>query len=236
MGAVALLQRALQLGERGDHGGGGAVGVATLERHGAVGHLAVEVDAQAQRTLGDVADLAALGLAADRSVDAVGVAAGDEVAHARHHPLLVDEGGDDEPAGERPGTHDGVGREQHRRQAGLHVGRAAPPDPPVAQLGAERVDGPVGGSPSVTTSVWPSKSSVGPGPSPSIVAMTLGRPSATRSTCGAQPNARIRASTSSAAGASLEPARRVEHAGDAHQLTRELDELLGVDPGHGVRR
>ena len=59
---------------------------------------------------------------------------------AGHHPLLVDEGGDDDAAGERPGTDDGVGGEQHRRHAGLHVGRAAPVDPAVAQLGAERVD------------------------------------------------------------------------------------------------
>ena len=43
----------------------GAVRVAALERHRPVGHLAGEVEAQPQGALGDVADLAALGLAAD---------------------------------------------------------------------------------------------------------------------------------------------------------------------------
>ena len=107
-----------------------------------MGHLAGEVEAQPQRALGDVADLAALGLAADHAVDAVRAAAGDEVLGAGHHALLVDEGGEHDAAGERAAPREGVGREQHRRDAALHVGRAAAVQPAVDDLGAERVDRP----------------------------------------------------------------------------------------------
>ncbi len=52
--------------------------------------------------------------------------------------------------------------------------------------------------------MWPSNISVGPDPPPpSITAITLGRPGCTSSSSGAQPNDRIVAATSSAAGCSL---------------------------------
>ena len=85
-------------------------------------------------------------------------------------------------------------------------------------------------SPSVTTSVWPSNISVGPGPPPpSTTAITLGRPGATTSICGSQPNDRIRSATSSAAGSSSRPRAGIVDARDPHQLLGELDQRGGVD-------
>ncbi len=120
----------------------GPVRVAALERHRPVGHLAGEVDAQPQGALGDGADLAALGLAADHGVDVVGAAAGDEVLGAEHQAFLVDEGGEHDAAGERTAAPERVGGEQHRGQAALHVGGAAAPQPAVHDVAAERLDGP----------------------------------------------------------------------------------------------
>ncbi len=58
------------------------------------------------------------------------------------------------------------------------------------------------GSPSVTTSVWPSNISVRPGPVPSRTATTFGRPGATSVTVTSQPKSRITPATRSAAGCS----------------------------------
>ena len=67
---------------------------------------------------------------------------GDEVPGAGHHPLLVDEGGQHDAAGERALVGHGPGREQRRHQAGLHVGAAPSVEAAVADLGPERVGGP----------------------------------------------------------------------------------------------
>ena len=142
IGAVGHLHLAFENAERGDRRSSRTVRVPALERHRAVRHLAVEVEPQAQRSLGDVTDLATLGLAADHAVDAVGMTARHEVLGAGHHAFLVDEGAEHHPARERTMTLDGIGGEQHRRQPTLHVGRAATPETAARDLSTERVDGP----------------------------------------------------------------------------------------------
>ena len=108
--------------------------------------------------------------------------------------------------GNGPASCDAPGRRRSSRPRRTSCrrcpGRA---EPAVADLAAERVDRPGRRSPSVTTSVWPSNISVGPGPPPpSTTATTLGRPGATSYDLRRpSPSARILAATSSAAGASL---------------------------------
>ena len=48
------------------------------------------------------------------------------------------------PASVMPAARDGLGGERHRRHAALHVAGAAPVEPAVADLGGERVAGPLG--------------------------------------------------------------------------------------------
>ncbi len=139
---VALLEARLELGQSDEHPTGGPVRIATLERHRSMGHLAGQVDAQAQRALGHVADLTAFGFAADHTVHTVEVPPGDEVLGARHHPFFVHEGGEHEAPGERATPLQGVGGMQHGRDAGLHVGAAASVDAAVVHLGAEGVVAP----------------------------------------------------------------------------------------------
>ena len=95
-----------------------------------------------RRALRHVADLAFLRLAADGGVDAVRPPGRDEVPGAGHHPLLVDEGGQQDAAGERPLVGDGPGGEHRRDQAGLHVGAAPAVQATVADLAPERVHRP----------------------------------------------------------------------------------------------
>ena len=104
----------------------------------------VKLDAQPQRALGDVADLAALRLAADHAVDAVGAAGGDEVLGAGHHPLLVDERGEHDAARERhagaAATTASVANSIAATPAFMSAD-AAPVDPAVDDLG-RRTDRP----------------------------------------------------------------------------------------------
>ncbi len=233
--AVGPLQVRLQLGERGDDRRRGAVRVAALERHRAVGHAPEQVDAQPDRALGDVADLAAFRLAADRAVDPLAAAAGHEVPGAEHHPLLVDQRGDDDPARERSGADDGVGGEQHRRNAGLHVGRAAAPDLAVAELGAERIDRPrrqvaLGDHVGVALEHERAAGRValdgGDHIGPAVGDGVEARLPPERPHLGLDELGRRRLA---------QAALRVEHARDAHELARELDERIGVDRGHRRR-
>ena len=67
-------------------------------------------------------------------------------------------------------------RAEHRDDAGLHVGGAAPVHAPVLDLGAPRVVGPVVLDATGTTSMWPLKVSERPPPVPRRIAVTFGRP------------------------------------------------------------
>ncbi len=111
-------------------------------RHRAVRHDPADVEPDPNRALGRRADLTGLRLAHDHAVDLGGERRTGEVLGTEHQPFLVDQRGDDDAAGERPGQLQGPGRVDHRRDAGLHVRAAAPVDPPVTQLRAVRVERP----------------------------------------------------------------------------------------------
>ena len=197
------------------------VRVATCEGHGAMGHQAGEVDPQPQRALRHVADLTTLGLAADGGVDAGGSACGRRSAW---RPPSCPPRPPARPSRSAPGTaHRRPRLERRRAQPRDRTSCRRCPDrkAAVSDLGPERVAVHAAEeSPSVTTSVCPSNSRVGPG-HPTLddgvdVRDGRGRPGPARGPSRSPGSGEPRAGPLPA---SLRPGGGIEH-------TRHLDQRL----------